>query len=109
HRVRPDAPPLRGVLPTREGFGPHLPSAAESSLRHHLAGATPIPARAEGTSRRPEIRVERPNSAQAVVQLHRRPEALRNLPAPIPVLPRIRFHAVAFGSHLLRFAGASDD
>ena len=50
----------------------------------------------------------RADARQEDLQLHRRPQDLRDLPAPVPVLPRVRLHAVPFGGDLLRPARAPD-
>jgi DNA helicase-2/ATP-dependent DNA helicase PcrA len=44
----------------------------------------------------------RADAGEEDLQLHRRPQDLRDLPAPVPVLPRVRLHALALGGDLLR-------
>ena len=108
HPLRPDAPALRGLLAAAEGAGAHRARAAQGPLRSHLAGAAAVALRAEGAAGRPALRGPRADAGQEDLQLHRRPQDLRDLPAPVPVLPRVRLHALAVGGDLLRPARAPD-
>ncbi len=56
----------------------------------------------------PSASRSRAHAGQEDLQLHRRPQDLRDLPAPVPVLPRVRLHALALGGDLLRPARAPD-
>ena len=67
----------------------HIPRAADEPLRLHLAGAAPVALCAEGDARGAAFLGQRTPPRQEGVQLHRRPQDLRDLPPPIPVLPRV--------------------
>ena len=108
HPLRPDAAALRRLLAAAEGAGPHRARSPEGPLRAHLAGASAVALRAEGAAGGAALRPARADAGQEDLQLHRRPQDLRDLPAPVPVLPRVRLHAVAFGGDLLRPARAPD-
>src|ERR1039458_1357596 len=102
HGIRPHAPPLRRILAAREDPRPDLPQLPQGPLFRHMAGAAPMAVCPEGPHRSPKLYPKEPHDPQALFQLHRGPEALRNLPTPVPILPRIRLHALPFCHHLLR-------
>src|ERR1019366_5658032 len=109
HLVRSDAVALRSLLPSREGPSAHFVRDPEVPLRCYMAGTAAVALCPAGPSRRPRLRDEGEAPTEEELQLHWRPEGLRDLPPPIPDVPVLRLHSIALGGDFLRTFGSPDD
>jgi len=90
---RPNAAPTTWLLPANSIV---LVLTAPSRRRDHfapIAQGSAVALRAQGTALGQRFTLRNRMPVKKTYSFIRRPQDLRDLPAPIPVLPRVRFHA----------------